>query len=107
MTTLMLKHIACHIAVIVTLIVSARSEAQTSLPPTLDDLPKLAKGWPPAWQALVREIVPPGKEFEKDVQAKLDALMLKEPPTRETYPCAETVLAAALRHHQAVRRVAP
>jgi hypothetical protein len=89
------------------LLLVGRADAQISQSPSLEDLPKLATTWPPSWAALVREIVPPGKDFEKDTLAKLDALLLNEPPTSQTNPLADAVLAATLRHHESIRRVAP
>jgi len=71
------------------------------------ELPKLAANWPPAWAALVNDIVPARADFEKDVLDKLDALMKAEPPTKETYPFADIVLSATLRHHLSIRRTAP
>src|SRR5262249_36636965 len=81
--------------------------AQPPAPPRFDDLPRLAEIWPPKWAALAREIVPPRENFEKSVLAKVEALLNEQKPNEETYPLAEIILAATLRHHQGMQRTAP
>src|SRR5262245_23941121 len=82
------------------LIGSGHVHAQPPAPPRFDDLPRLAEIWPPKWAALAREIVPPRENFEKSVLAKVEALLNEQKPNEETYPLAEIILAATLRHHQ-------
>ncbi len=85
----------------------APASAQDAMPPLFADLPKLAKTWPPAWAALIADIVPARPDFEKDVLVKLDALLRTDKPSTESYRRAELVLTATLRHHESVRRAAP
>ena len=80
---------------------------QPAVPPRFDELPKLAKDWPPAWAALIGEIVPARPGFEKEAIAGIAAMLQGEKPTPETYRRADLVLTATLRHHESVQRGAP
>lgn len=79
------------------------ADAQSARAVRFQDLPGLAKSWPKAWSELVGNIVPAGKNFEKEVLRHLDALIATEPLTAETFPIAETILTATLRHHESTR----
>lgn len=80
---------------------------QGSAPPRFDDLPRLAKDWPPRWAALVRDIIAAGDDFEKATLDKVDPLLRDPAPTAADYRLAETLLRAVVRHHESVRRKAP
>src|SRR5260370_627952 len=88
------------------LVPAARTNARTGVPPRWDDLPKRAATWPPAWGALVRDVMA-ADDFETQVLDRVGALLSAEKATPEAYTLADTVLSAALRHHQSVRRAAP
>jgi ABC-type oligopeptide transport system substrate-binding subunit len=75
------------------LAVTPHADAQSSVPPRWDDLPK--------------QFAPAREDFEKEIMEKVGALLRAEEPTTDTYRLAETVLTATLRHHQSVRRPAP
>src|SRR5437763_7297060 len=95
-----------HLWSLMLLVAVGQVDAQ-SAPPRLEDLPRLAKGWSPAWAALVHDIVPPREPFEKTVLDKIDARLGAAKPTSADFEHAETVLVAALRHHRATRKTAP
>lgn len=89
------------------LILATLGHAQAGLPARLDELPRLAKDWPKSWAILVSELNPKRADFARDAVQRIDGLLREEPAKRETFPIAETVLAAVLRHDLATQRNAP
>jgi peptide/nickel transport system substrate-binding protein len=83
------------------------ARAQPAAPPRYDDLPKLAANWPPAWAALVRDVVPARDGFEHVVMDRVAKQLKAEEATNETYRLADIVLCATLRHHLSLRPTAP
>ena len=83
------------------------AHGQSTVPPRWDDLPKFAKAWPPAWAALVREIMTADDAFEKTLLDKLDGVLRTETASSENSQRAETILVAALRHQLSLRRNEP
>src|ERR1700722_4957045 len=84
-----------------------RAQAQPAAPPRYDDLPKLAANWPPAWAALVSEVVPARDGFERVVMEGIAKQLKAEKPSNDTYRLADIILCATLRHHLSLRPTAP
>ena len=94
--------------VLLLIIVAWQSAAgQVPLPPRFDDLPKLAATWPPAWEALVREVVPGRDGFERAVLDGVARQLKAAAPTDDAYRIADTILCATLRHHLSRRAGGP
>ncbi len=93
-------------AISLLLLILPLSVAAQGVPPRLDELPRQAAGWPPAWAALVRDLAATPDDFEKIALERVGKLVQAE-PTAESYRLAEAILSATLRHHLSVRRAAP
>jgi ABC-type transport system substrate-binding protein len=96
------------LSVLLVSVISTRfANAQPPVPPRYDDLPKLAANWPPAWAALVRDVVPARDDFERVVLDGVAKLLKADEPTNDAYRIADVILCATLRHHLSLRPNAP